>query len=97
MTPKVKPLGSRILVEPIEEKETIKGGIVIPDTAKEKPTEGKVVALGTGKTDKKGNKLPFEVKVGDRVLFNKYGGTEIELDHTKYKILDSDDILAVIA
>lgn len=93
----VKPLGDRILVEPVEEKEVKKGGIIIPDSAKEKPTEGIVVALGTGKTDDNGKKLPFEVKVKDRVLVSKYGGTEIKLDGKEYKILNSDDILAVIA
>jgi len=92
----VKPLGDRILVEPVEEKEVKKGGIIIPDSAKEKPTEGIVVALGTGKTDDNGKKLPFEVKVKDRVLVSKYGGTEIKLDGKEYKILNSDDILAVI-
>jgi len=92
----VKPLGDRILVEPVEEKETKKGGIIIPDSAKEKPTESLVVALGTGKTDDNGKKVPFEVKKGDRVLVSKYGGTEIKLDGKEYKILSSDDILAVI-
>jgi len=83
-------------VEPAEEKEVKKGGIIIPDTAKEKPTEGLVVALGTGKTDDNGKKVAFEVKKGDRVLVSKYGGTEIKLDGKEYKILSSDDILAVI-
>src|SRR5688572_17678199 len=92
----LKPLGDRVLVEPAEEKETKKGGIIIPDTAKEKPTEGIVRALGTGKTDDAGKKLAFEVKVGDRVLVSKYGGTEIKLDGKEYKILSSDDILAVV-
>src|SRR6185436_17442756 len=92
----IKPLGDRLLVEPVEEKETKKGGIIIPDTAKEKPTEGIVVALGTGKTDDNGKKVAFEVKKGDRVLVSKYGGTEIKLDGKEYKILNSDDILAVI-
>ena len=92
----VRPLGDRVLVEPAEEKEVKKGGIIIPDSAKEKPTEGVVVALGTGKTDDNGKKLPFEVKKGDRVLVSKYGGTEIKLDGKEYKILNSDDILAVI-
>jgi len=92
----VRPLGDRVLVEPAEEKEVKKGGIIIPDSAKEKPTEGLVVALGTGKTDDNGKKLPFEVKKGDRVLVSKYGGTEIKLDGKEYKILNSDDILAVI-
>jgi chaperonin GroES len=92
----IKPLGDRILVEPIEEKETKKGGIIIPDSAKEKPQEGLVVALGTGKTDDNGKKVAFEVKKGDRVLVSKYGGTEIKLDGKEYKIFSSDDLLAVI-
>ena len=93
----VRPLGDRILVEAIEEKDNkSKSGIIIPDTAKEKPMESMVVALGTGKTDDNGKKIPFEVKKGNRVLVNKYGGTEIKLDGKEYKILNSDDILAVI-
>src|SRR5260221_8488974 len=92
----VKPVGDRILVEPIEEKETKKGGIIIPDSAKEKPTESTVVALGTGKTDDNCKKVPFEVKKGDRVLVSKYGGTEIKIDGRAYKILHPHDILAVI-
>jgi len=96
MSVNLKPLGDRVLVEPVEEKEVKKGGIIIPDTAKEKPTEGLVVALGTGKTDDNGKKVPFEVKKGDRVLISKYGGTEIKLDGKEFKILNSDDILAVV-
>jgi chaperonin GroES len=92
----VKPLGDRVLVEPVEEKEVKKGGIIIPDSAKEKPTEGMIRALGTGKTDENGKKLPFEVKVGDRVLVSKYGGTEIKIDGKEYKLLSSDDLLAVL-
>ena len=92
----VKPLGDRILVEAVEEKEQKKGGIIIPETAKEKPMESIVVALGTGKTNDDGKKIPFEVKKGDRILITKYGGTEIKLDGKEYKILSSDDILAVI-
>jgi len=92
----IRPLGDRILVEPAEEKEQKKGGIIIPDTAKEKPMESVVVALGTGKTNDDGKKVPFEVKKGDRVLVSKYGGTEIKLDGKEYKILSSEDILAVI-
>jgi chaperonin GroES len=93
----VKPLGDRILVEAIEEKETKKGGIIIPDSAKEKPTESIVIALGTGKTDDNGKKVPFEVKKGDRVLVSKYnGGAEVKIDGKEYKILSSDDILAVL-
>ena len=91
-------MGDRILVEPGEEKEHTgkKGVIIIPDTAKEKPMESTVVALGTGKTDDNGKKVPFEVKKGDRVLVSKYGGTEIKLDGKEYKILSSDDILAIV-
>src|SRR5437868_8872012 len=92
----VRPNGDRILVEAAEEKEQKKGGIIIPDIAKEKPLESVVVALGTGKTDDNGRKLPFEVKKGDRVLVSKYGGTEIKLDGKDYRILNGDDILAVI-
>ncbi|MCP5518377.1 MAG: co-chaperone GroES [Verrucomicrobiales bacterium] len=96
MALKVKPLGDRVLVEPVEEKEVKKGGIIIPDTAKEKPTEGVVRALGTGKKDDDGKAIPFEVKVGDRVLISKYGGTEIKLDDKEYKLLNVDDILAIL-
>ena len=92
----VKPLGDRVLVEAAEEKETKKGGIIIPDTAKEKPQEAIVRALGTGKTDDDGKKVAFEVAVGDRVLVSKSGGTEIKIDGKEYKILSSDDILAVV-
>ena len=97
MAIKVKPLGDRVLVEAVEEKEQVKGGIIIPDSAKEKPIESKIVALGTGKKDDDGKLIPFEVKVGDIVLTSKYGGTEIKLDGKDYKILNSDDILAVLA
>lgn len=92
----VKPLGDRVLVEPQEEKEVKKGGIIIPDSAKEKPTEGIVRAIGTGKKTEDGKVLPFEVKVGDRVLISKYGGTEIKLDGQEFKLLNSDDILAIV-
>ena len=92
----IKPLGDRVLVEALEVKEQIKGGILIPDSAKEKPQEAKVVALGTGKTDEKGNKILFDVKVGDIIIISKYGGTEIKYDDKEYKILNSDDIQAVL-
>ena len=92
----VKPLGDRVLVEPVEEKEVKKGGIIIPDTAKEKPQEGVIRALGTGKLDDNGKRVAFEVKVGDRVLVSKYGGTEIKIDGKEYKLLSSDDLLAVL-
>ncbi len=92
----IKPLGDRILVEPAEEKEVKKGGIIIPDTAKEKPQEGIIRVLGTGKVDDEGKKIAFEVKVGDRVLVSKYGGTEIKIEGKEYKLLSSDDILAIV-
>jgi chaperonin GroES len=92
----IKPLGDRILVEPAEEKEVKKGGIIIPDTAKEKPQEGVVKVLGTGKHDEHGKKIAFEVKVGDRVLVSKYGGTEIKVDGKEYKIYSSDDLIAIL-
>ena len=92
----VKPIGDRILVEPAEEKEVKKGGIIIPESAKEKPQEAIVIALGTGKVDDNGKKIAFEVKKGDRVLVSKYGGTEIKIDGKEYKILSSDDILAIL-
>ena len=92
----VRPLHDRIIVQRIEEGEQKIGGIIIPDTAKEKPMESLVVALGTGKIDDNGKKVPFEIKKGDRVLVTKYGGTEIKLDGKEYKILSSDDILAVV-
>ena len=93
---KIQPLGDRILVEAIEESEQIKDGIVIPDSAKEKPQEAKVIALGTGKVDDNGKKIPFEVKVGDRVLTSKYGGTDVKLNGNEYKILSSSDVLGII-
>jgi chaperonin GroES len=98
MTLNVRPIGDRILVEPIEEKEEKgkKGGIIIPDTAKEKPMESLVVAVGIGKTDDDGKRIPLEVKKGDHVLVSKYGGTEIKLDGKDYRIFNGDDVLAVI-
>jgi len=92
----IKPLGDRVLIEAIEQKEVIKGGIVIPDSAKEKPQEAVVVAVGPGKYDDKGKLIPVEVKVGDHVLTSKYGGTEIKIDDKEYKILNSSDILAIV-
>jgi len=96
MTLTIKPLGGRILVEAVEEKEVNKGGIIIPDTAKEKPMESRVVALGTGKTDDNGAKVPFEMKKGDHLLVTRYCGTEIKLQGKEYKILNSEDVLAVL-
>jgi chaperonin GroES len=92
----VKPLGDRVLVQPIEAEEVKKGGIIIPDTAKEKPQEGKVVAVGAGKRDDNGKVIPMDVKKGDRVLFSKYGGTEIKIDGKDHLIMREDDILGVL-
>jgi chaperonin GroES len=92
----ITPIGDRVLVKRIEEKEQIKGGIVIPDSAKEKPQEAEVVALGSGKRDDKGAKIAFEVKVGDRVLISKYGGTEVTYEGEKYVLLREDDLLAIL-
>jgi len=93
---KIKPLGDRVLVEPAESQEVKKGGIIIPDTAKEKPQEGTVIAIGTGKRDDDGKLIPFNVKKGDKVLMPKYGGTEVKLDDKTYQIMREDDILAVM-
>ena len=93
---KMKPLYDRVLIKRIEEKEQKKGTIIIPDTAKEKPMEGKVVAVGAGAVNKEGKRTPLEVKVGDRVLISKYGGTEVKLDEKKYTLVREDDILGVI-
>ena len=97
MSTKLQPLGDRVLVRPLEEKEVKKGGIIIPDTAKEKPTEGEVIAIGTGKTNDKGEKVAFVVKVGDKVLISKYGGTEVKLEGENYLIMREDDILGVLS
>ncbi len=97
MSAKIKPIGDRVLVKYIEEEqEQSRGGIIIPDSAKEKPQEAEVVALGTGKKDDSGKAQSFEVKVGDRVLISKYGGTEVKLDEEKYMLVREDDILGVI-
>lgn len=93
---KLKPLQDRILVQRVEEKATTKGGIIIPDTAKEKPAEGKVIAVGEGKTADDGKKIPLEVKKDDRVLFGKYSGTEVQIDGKEYLIMREDDILGII-
>ncbi len=94
---KVQPLGDRVLVKPLEEKEqTSSGGIIIPDAAKEKPQEGEVVALGTGKKDDDGKAIEFSVKAGDKVLISKYGGTEIKIDGVNHLIMREDDILGII-
>ena len=94
---KIQPLADRVLVEPLDEDEQVKGGIIIPDGAKEKPQQGKVVALGTGKLDDEGKKVPFNVKKGDTVLMPKYGGTEIKLNGKEYQITREEDILGIVS
>jgi len=94
---KVKPLYDRVLVKRIEEKEQRKGGIIIPDTAKEKPMEGKVIAVGSGRVEKDGTRSKLEVKVGDRVLFGKYAGQEIKIDDKEHVILKEDEVLGIIS
>jgi chaperonin GroES len=94
---KIRPLHDRIVVRRIEEKETAKGGIIIPDTAKEKPQEGEVLAVGNGKILENGTKIALDVKVGDKILFGKYSGTDIKLDGEDVLILREDEVLAVLA
>ncbi|MCD6416783.1 MAG: co-chaperone GroES [Planctomycetes bacterium] len=94
--PNVKPLGDRVLIERLEAEEKTAGGIVLPDTAKEKPKQGKVIALGQGKELDSGEKAPFQVSVGDTVLFGSFAGTEVTLDGEKYLLMSEDDILAII-
>jgi len=91
-----RPLHDRILIKRIEEKETAKGGIIIPDTAKEKPQEGEVIAVGSGKRDEDGKVVPLDVKAGDRILFGKYSGTEIKIDNEEYLILKEEEVLGVL-
>ena len=93
---KLKPLGGRVIVEPIEQEEMTAGGIILPETAKEKPQEGKILAAGPGERDEDGKRIPMDVNVGDKVLFAKYSGTEVKLDGKKVLILRESDILAVI-
>jgi chaperonin GroES len=93
---KIRPLGDRILVKREEPSETVRGGIIIPDSAKEKPQEGKVVAVGKGRLDENGKVIPMEVKKGDRILMGKYSGTEVKLDGDEHIILREDDVLAII-
>jgi chaperonin GroES len=92
----VRPLHDRVIVKRVEEKEVVKGGIIIPDTAKEKPMEGEVIAAGPGKVSEDGKRAAMDVKAGDRVLFGKYSGTEIKIDDQEYVIMREDEILAVI-
>ena len=94
---KVRPLHDRLLVRRIEEKETAKGGIIIPDTAKEKPQKGEVLAVGNGKLLENGTKIPLDVKVGNKILFGKYTGTDIKIDGEEVLILREDEVLAVLA
>ena len=94
---KVRPLHDRLLIRRIEEKDTAKGGIIIPDTAKEKPQEGEVLAVGNGKLLDNGTKIALEVKVGDKILFGKYSGTDIKIDGKEVLILREDEVLAVLA
>ncbi len=97
MSLKLRPLADRLVVEPLEQEETFAGGqLVLPETAKEKPQQGRVLAAGAGKMDDDGDRLPMDVKVGDRVLFAKYAGTEIKLDGKKLLILKESDILAIV-
>jgi chaperonin GroES len=96
MTTNIRPLHDRILVERLTNEEKTKGGIIIPDSAKEKPQEGKVIAIGTGKVLDNGQTLKLEVKTGDRVLFSKYSGSEIKIDGTEFTIMREDDILGII-
>ena len=93
---KVRPLHDRLLVRRIEEKETVKGGIIIPDTAKEKPQEGEVIAAGSGKILDNGTTVPLAVKAGDKILFGKYSGTDIKIDGEEYLILREDEVLAIV-
>ena len=93
---KVKPLGDRVLVKRVEAEEKVKGGIIIPDTAKEKPMEGKVIAVGAGRVSEDGTLRPLDVHKGDRVLFSKYSGTEIQLEGDEHLIIREDDVLAVL-
>ena len=94
---KVRPLHDRLVVRRIEEKESIKGGIIIPDTAKEKPQEGEVIAIGPGRIDDNGNRVPLDVSVGDKVIYSKYGGTEVKYSGEEFLILSARDVLAVVS
>ena len=93
----IKPLEDRIVVKPLDAEQTTASGLVIPDTAKEKPQEGEVLAIGPGRVDDNGNRVPLDVKVGDKVIYSKYGGTEVKYDNTDYLILSARDVLAVVS
>jgi chaperonin GroES len=93
---KLRPLHDRILIKRVDEEEVRHGGIIIPDTAKEKPQEGKVIAVGTGKVTEDGKKIPLDVKAGDRILFGKYSGSEVKIDDVEYLILREEDVLGIL-
>jgi chaperonin GroES len=93
---KVKPLADRVLIKPLETEETKKGGIIIPDTAKEKPQEGEIMEVGSGRITEDGKKIPMEVKKGDKILYGKYSGTEVTIDDVEYLIMRESDILAIV-
>lgn len=93
---KIRPLGDRVLIKRVEEQEVRKGGIIIPDTAKEKPQEGKVIAVGNGKVGEDGKRIPLDVKAGNRVLFGKYAGSEVKIEEEEYLILREEDILGIL-
>jgi len=93
---KIRPLHDRLLVERLEEKEVKKGGIIIPDTAKEKPQEARVIAVGNGKVTEEGKTIPLDVKAGDKILFGKYSGSEVKIDDKEYLIMREDDVLAIL-
>jgi len=93
---KLRPLADRVVIKRIEEEEVKKGGIIIPDTAKEKPQKGEVVAVGPGRLDEEGKRMPMEVKVGNKVLFSKYAGTEVKIGDEEYLVMREDDILCII-
>jgi chaperonin GroES len=93
---KLKPLGARVVIKPLQREEMTKSGIVLPDTAKEKPQEGRIVAVGPGGLDKNGNKVEMTLKVGDRVLYQKYAGTEFKIDDDEHLVMHQDDVLALV-
>jgi len=93
---KLRPLGDRVIVRPIEKKDEIRSGLIIPDTAKEKPQEGEIIAAGKGKIDENGKLIPMDVKAGDKILYGKYSGTEVKMDGQEFLIMHQDDILGII-
>jgi len=93
---RLKPLGDRVIVKPIEKKDEVRSGLIIPDTAKEKPQEGEIIAAGKGKIGEDGKLIPMDVKAGDKILYGKYSGTEVKLDGQEYLIMHQDDILGIV-